>query len=716
MKNTRAIATKDFVFEIGCEEIPAGMLTDAENELKVILEKYLNAHKLLPEGETIVAYGAPRRLAALCNRLLLKQPDEVRELTGPPKSVAFDASGKPTRAAESFAAKSGIPVADLSIVPTPKGEYLSARQLIRGRPAQEILEEILPRVVVEITWPRTMYWTGAKGLRFIRPIRWILALCGGRPLKIQLAGVRAGKFSSGHRFLGRAKVPIDGASDYEKKLRANFVIVQPKARRQKIESELRAIATRKGLRVHADAQLLELVTNLNEYPSALLGDFDQGFLDLPEEILITVMRGHQKYFALEQKDGSLAPHFLAVINLDRDRAGLIRAGHERVLRARFADARFFWRTDQKCRLADFLPKLAAVTYQAKLGSYADKVERVRALARWFAEQWFASGIALASVASADRAAELAKCDLVTEMVHEFPELQGIVGGLYARAQGEPEEVACAVYDHYLPAGLEDAIPRNLTGCAVALADKLDTLVGCFGADLIPSGSSDPFALRRAALGVAKIVLERKLPVSLVASIARAVRSIGTLPPKMQVSAETEARVLEFILDRARFLLREKNGFAYDEIQAVFAAGADDLVDAVKRIEAIRAIRRTRNFEPLAVSFKRIRKILEKAGPATEWRMPAVRTDLFAEAAERELHAQAAAAAREAEQHKRAGKYREALQGIAALRPAVDKFFEDVMVMAKDEAVRKNRLTLLAGLLAEFSTIADFAELAASENH
>ena len=325
------------------------------------------------------------------------------------------------------------------------------------------------------------------------------------------------------------------------------------------------------------------------------------------------MRDHQKYFALEKKDGSLAPYFLAVINLDKDRAGLIRAGHERVLRARFADARFFWETDQKCWLADYLPKLNAVTYQAELGTYGAKVERVRTLARWLAEQWFASGIHQASVAAADRAAELSKCDLVTDMVREFTELQGIVGGLYAKAQGEPEEVADAVYDQYKPLGLDDPIPRNITGQAVALADKIDSLVGCFAVGLIPSGSSDPFALRRAAMGVVKILIEAKLPVSISLAIARSARTFATVPRAIQVSPETEHQVFEFILDRARFVLKERAGLAADEINAALAVGADNLVDAVRRIEAIKAIRKTENFEPLAVSFKRIRKILEKGG-------------------------------------------------------------------------------------------------------
>jgi len=706
-------ATADFLFEIGCEEIPAGMLPGAIKELKVILDKYLSSQNLIL-GSPIEVYGAPRRLSASCASLRIKQPDEVKEVTGPPKSVSYDASGKPTKAAEGFAQKMNVPVDELVTISTPKGEYLSAKQVILGRSAKDILEDILPRTVGEIPWPRNMYWTSAQGLHFIRPIRWVVALLGGKTLRVSLGDAVSGDASSGHRFLGKAKIPVRGAKDYVQKLKANFVLVRPEDRKHKIEGELRRLASAKGLRIHEDAHLMDLVTYLNEYPTAIMGGFDPSYLQLPEEILITVMRDHQKYFALERKDGKLAPNFLAVINLDKDKAGLIRAGHERVLRARFADARFFWETDQKCRLADYLPKLAAVTYQEKLGSYGEKVERMRELARWLSEQWFASGISHASVGAADRAAELSKCDLVTEMVREFTELQGIVGGLYAKSQGEPEEVAWAVYDQYLPGGLEDSIPRNIVGQAVALADKIDSLVGCFAVGLIPSGSSDPFALRRAAIGIVKILVETKLPVSLSMTIARAARTLAHGSRKINVSAGVEKQILDFLLDRARFVLRERGNLAYDEINAALAAGPDNLVDAIRRMEAIRAIRKTRNFEPLAVSFKRVRKILEKAGPEAGWKLSAVRSDLFAEDAERELHAAAAAAMKQVEQLKRAGKYREALQEIAKLRPAVDRFFDDVMVMAEDEQVRKNRLTLLSGLLSEFSTIADFSEIVTAE--
>jgi glycyl-tRNA synthetase beta chain len=703
---------RELLFEIGCEEIPAGMIARAGAELQAILVKHLTAENLLA-AESIEVCAGPRRLVAVAKDVRAEQPDAVCQVTGPPRSVAYDNVGRPTRAAETFAQRHGVPLEKLYTITTPKGEYLAAKQTTPGRSAKAILEETLPRVIQGLTWPRTMTWTGAQGPRFIRPVRWVVAILGGERIRCRFGEVESGRATRGHRTLGAAHVPVRNFQDYLKKLRANGVLARPAERRAKVEHEIQVLTKKAGLRVHADVALLDLVSYLNEFPTVILGNFDEAFLDLPDEILLTVMRDQQKYFGVEDKNGALAPHFLAVINMDRDVKGQIRAGHERVLRARFADARFFWETDQKCRLPDFLPRLAEVTYESKIGSYLDKVERVRANARWLSEQWFNSGLTAARVADADRAAELAKCDLATEMVREFPELQGIVGGLYARAQGEARGVADAVYDHYRPTGLEDEIPRNLTGCAVALADKLDSIVACFAVGRIPSGSSDPFALRRAALGVAKMILERRLPVALSLAVAAASRFLANLPPKITVSPDVEAQALGFILERARFIFKEREQFAYDEINAVFRAGADDLVDALRRIEALRAIRKTKNFEPLAVSFKRIRNILEKAGEVGK-DVGIPNAQLFEHEAEKQLCAAVREAARKVEAQKRAGLYREALQVIAGLRPAVDRFFDDVLVMAENEEVRRNRLSLLAELLREFTTIADFSEIAAEE--
>jgi glycyl-tRNA synthetase beta chain len=700
-----------FLFEIGCEEIPAGLLKKAADELKVLLEKHLRANGIFVEP--LSTYGAPRRLVAMCSAVLLQQADERTEVLGPPKSIAFDNVGQPTRAAESFSEKQGIAMSNLYTTITPRGEYLAAARVIHGRPAREILAEVLPRVMHELTFPRSMYWTGKKGARFIRPVRWIVALLDGKVIPLEYEMVSSGNASEGHRFLGRSKIQVSGPRDYVEKLRRNFVLVDPAERRKKIEREIRDIVAKGKWRVHEDAGLLELVTYLNEYPTVIRGDFDAEYLELPSEVAVTVMRDHQKYFAVENRQAEIEPHFLAVINLDKDRAGLVRQGHQKVLRARLADAQFFWQADQKRRLADYIEKLAHITFESRLGSYRDKTERVRHLSRKIAGNWFDSGIHDADVGAADRAAQLSKCDLATEMVREFTELQGVMGGLYARVQGEDEEVVWAIYEHYKPVGTEDSIPRNLTGCAVSIADKLDSLVACFGVGIIPSGSSDPFALRRAASGIVQILLERGVPFSLSAAVSTSGQALKANPPKIEIGGEAEKQVLDFIGERAKYLLREKYGFAYDEVNAAMAAGADDLVDVRSRVLALKAIRHSKNFAPLAIAFRRIRKILEKAGP-DGGRGGSVNLELLQLAAERDLHREARALAERAGKHKRAGKYKEALEAISELRPTVDRFFEDVLVMDKDEAVRRNRLALLAGLLKEFSTIADFSEMVAEE--
>lgn len=700
------------LFEIGCEEIPAGLLPKAAVELKETLEKIMEVNRLLVSP--ISVYAAPRRLAVMSNAVMLSQADERKEVLGPPKSVAFDNVGQPTRAAESFSEKQGVPISALHTTMTPRGEYLAARLLIRGRTAREILSEALPRAIRELSFPRAMYWTGKKGARFIRPVRWIVALLDGKVVPFEFEGITSGDATEGHRFLGHSPIKVTGPKDYAVKLRRNFVLVDPEERRKKIEREIRSLAAKEKWHVHEDAALLDLVTYLNEYPTVIRGDFDAKYLDLPSEVIITVMRDHQKYFAVETRNGEIAPHFLAVINLDKDRTGLVRRGHEKVLRARLADAEFFWQSDQKRRLADYTEKLAHITFESRLGSYRDKAERIREIARKTARNWFDSGVHGADVGAADRAAQLAKCDLATEMVREFTELQGIMGGLYARAQGEDEEVAWGVYDQYKPVGTEDSVPRNLTGCAVSIADKLDSLVACFGVGIVPSGSSDPFALRRAASGIIQILLEKNLPLSLSAAVSTAAHGLSSHPPKLEVNPEAERRVLGFISERAKYLFREKYGFAYDEVNAAMAASADDLVDVRSRIVALRAIRHSKNFEPLAVAFRRIRKILEKAGP-DGGRAATVNGELLRVEAEQLLHREAQELADRAGKHKRAGRYKEALEAISELRPTVDRFFDDVLVMDNDEAVRRNRLALLASLLREFSTIADFAEMAAEES-
>jgi glycyl-tRNA synthetase beta chain len=653
--------------------------------------------------------ATPRRLAAKCRALALSEPDRREETIGPPRHVGFDAQGNPTRAAESFASKHAVRVSDLRVVATTKGEYVALTRMLRGVPTERLLAEILPGLIGRIDFPRSMVWGRQSDFRFIRPIRWLVALFGGRRIRFSIGHVAAGAVTFGHRFLDPSAIKVRTSDDYLHRLRTSFVLVDPSERQARLEKRLQVLLEGRGLRLRPDSALLEEIVYLAEFPTPLVGEFDREFLALPEEILITVMRDHQKYFAVTDLRGHLAPHFVAVINLDRDRGRIIK-NHERVLRARFEDARFFWQSDLRTPLAARLEILDRITFESRLGTYGQKVHRLRGLARWIGETLKAAGHPAISLEAIDRAALLAKCDLTTEMVREFPELQGQVGGLYARDQGEPEEVARAVYDQYLPVSPDDACPRNVTGVILSLADKIDTVVGLFAAGLEPTGSSDPFALRRQAQASLRILLERRLHLALPEVCAVALRQHETRHELHPSWEDVLGSVLRFMQERARYLFRDIRGFAYDEVNAVFKAGAQDVVDVAARLEAVRDIRPTEDFEPLAAAFKRIRNILEKAGPTESWQLPEIHRDWLAEPAEKELFREFVKLRERVAPLKQARRYRQALELIATLRPAVDRFFDKVLVMAPDANLQKNRLTLLAALLREFSTIADFSEI------
>ncbi len=635
------------LIEIGTEEIPDWMIPSALESLRLLFEK------LAVPYESVSMDATPRRLVLRAEGLPERQADSEERVMGPAKSA-------PAQAVAGFARKQGVKPEDLSVETTAKGEYYSFLKKVAGRRTKDILSESLPGIILGIYFPKTMYWTGKGGPRFIRPIRWILALLGEEVIPFELAGVRSDALTSGHRRLGAREIVVTTA-DYEQRLRDHYVILSAEERRNKIRGELA------DMQVKSDPALLETLVYITEYPTAIQGSFDPQFLELPEEVLITVMRHHQKYFSVEDAQGKLAPRFVAVMNIDSDPEGFVRSGNERVLRARFNDARFFWETDQKKTLAGRRPDLEHVTFQAKLGSYLAKTERTMKLVA-----------DLGGDGHAVRAAELLKCDLTTELVKEFTELQGVVGGLYARAQGEPAEVWQAIYDQYKPESMDDAIPRNRTALLVALADKLDTLRGCFGVGLVPTGSRDPFALRRAAQGVVRIIIEGQLEVRLLDWIGH------------------DPALVSFFEDRVKFYFKDVRGFKYDEVNAVMAAGWNDLVDLETRLERIQRLRPTPDFEPLAASFKRIRNILEQAkfegGGAID-------AGLLEDGPEQDLYR---------EYQGIAGQPLESV--IARLRPKVDLFFDKVLVNAPDARIRQNRLTLLKALLAEFSTIADFSEI------
>ncbi len=641
----------NFYLEIGSEEIPDWMIVPALNHLQDTFQRWLDENEL--GGRVVGVDATPRRLVLRADDLRERQADSTELVMGPPISA-------PVAAKAGFARRVGAAPDDLA---DENGRWAFNKKHV-GRKAIDLLAEALPGMILGIPWPKTMYWTDKGGPRWIRPIRWLVALLGDDVVPFEIAGVHSGRESRGHRILG-----------------PDFVIVSAGNRRDKIEREIAALLEGKPLRVKPDPDLLHTLVYITEYPTPILGSFDESYLLLPREVLSTVMRHHQKYFSVENAEtGELAPNFIAVMNTNADPEGLVRQGNERVLRARFNDARFFWDVDQKKRLVDRLDDLAHVTFQAKVGSYLEKTHRVVALVK-----------ELGGNEHAQRAALLAKCDLTTEMVKEFTDLQGIVGGLYARAQGEPEPVARAIYDHYKPLSMEDSIPSTPEGQLVSLADKLDTLRSCFAVGLMPSGSRDPFALRRAAQGVVRILAE------------------GKFAPEFDETGELR----EFLLDRIRYYFREVRGFRYDEVNAVLASGVQDLPDVEARLKALREVRPTENFEPLAASFKRIANILRQAEFHTAGH---VDESLLEPGPEAELFAgyQRVRVAVKPSSFPsflvEVTDYRQALEAIATLRPAVDLFFDKVLVNAPDERIRRNRLTLLYNLLTEFSAIADFSEI------
>jgi glycyl-tRNA synthetase beta chain len=706
----------DFLLEIGCEEIPARMIDAASQELRDRVSALLARERLA--GGEISSFESPRRLALMASGIAAAQADVVEQLTGPSVNVAYK-EGQPTPAALAFAKKAGVDVSGLERTVTAKGEYITAKVTKKGRSASDVLAEHLPKEIAGIYWPKNMYWRKPSE-RFVRPVRWLVAMLDGEIIPLEFDGVQAGNRSRGHRILTDAPVKIARAgSAYVESLRAAKVLGRAEREHQIRKALDAATRTIAGARWREDKPLLDTVVNLTEFPSVILGDFDPQFLVLPEEVLVTVMRDHQKYFALEDGDGKLLPHFLAVLNTDSDPLGLIRQGNERVLRARFNDARFFWETDQKRSLLERLDSLRNVTFQKDLGSYYDKTQRVQRLCSWVNEILKQNNVAVRP-GVVHKAVCLAKTDLTTELVKEFTELQGIVGGLYARVQqldpGLKEEtrfaIADAIYDQYKPESTDDQIPRSIEGSVLSLGDKADTIAGMFGLGLVPSGSKDPFALRRQANAIVRIIAEKKLPLK----IGELMRDSRTGYQKCEAekkfvddSRYTES-IAQFFRERLEFYLRDVCGYSYDVVKAVLAADADDVVDAVARAEAVKQVLHMPEFHAIGAACKRIRNILRQAD---EKRIqPAAKIESAPDSSEEErnLIAYTEEKSPAVERLRKEHEYLEALRLLSTAREPVDKFFDKVMVMVEDPRVRANRLALLQTLLKEFSTIADFSEI------
>jgi glycyl-tRNA synthetase beta chain len=709
----------DFLLEIGCEEIPARMIDAASLELRERLNALLQRERLEPAG-SISHLDTPRRLAVLASGIPASQPDLTEQVNGPSAQIAYK-DGQPTAAAHAFAKKVGVDVGKLEKVNTPKGEYLAATVTRKGRTAAEILAEHLPREISTLYWPKNMYWR-KRGEVFVRPVRWLVAMLDEQVVPLELFGLAAGKTSRGHRIIRSEAVTISKPSAYVETLRGAKVLGA--AEREQVIRKALDAATRTipGARWREDKPLVAIVVNLTEFPSVILGSFDPEFLDLPEEVLVTVMRDHQKYFAIEDANGKLLPHFLAVLNTagDSDGLGLIRHGNERVLRARFNDARFFWQTDQKQTLRQRVDLLRHVTFQKDLGSYYDKTMRVQRLASWLSETVKQSGMAIRP-GVVHKAALLAKTDLTTELVKEFTELQGIVGGLYSKPDVQQLDedmkpdvqlaVSRAIYDHYKPESMEGGAPATIEGAVLSIADKADSIAGMFALGLIPSGSKDPFALRRQANGIVKTIAEHRLPFRLSELMADARgRYKGFEAEKKFSNAAYSDSVRGFFRERLEFYLKDARGYAYDVVSAVLAVDSDDVVDAAARAEAVSKVRGSADFESISSAFKRMKNILRQATEKTK--VIAMRVDPagLQEESEKELAALIPRTVAAVEKLRAGRDYEGALIEIAKLRPAIDKFFDKVMVMVDDDNLRANRLALLQTVVKEFSTIADFSEI------
>lgn len=687
------MSTKELFLELGTEEIPAGFIPRAMAEMEAIITRELtNARLTFGEVKTL---ATPRRLALMVRDIPAIQPDAEITATGPSKKAAYDADGKPTKAAEGFARGQGVDVSAIQIVTTDKGEYISITRTETGRPTHALLSEILPKLINEIPFKKSMRW-GDLDVRFARPIHWIVALFDGVVVPFEFGNITSGAVSRGHRFMANSTFPVRDYAHYLEECERHFVIPDPERRKEIIRRETHRVAIAAGGHLLPDEELLEQVSFLVEYPSAVHGTFSEEFLVVPKEVLITSMRSHQRYFSIVDGEGKLLPGFITINNTLTEDPSVVIKGNQRVLRARLSDARFFFEEDQKVKLDERVESLKKVVYQQKLGTSFEKMERFRTLAEGLATQ-----LNPAVATQAARAATLCKADLVSGMVGEFPEVQGIMGREYALLEGIEPAVANAIAEHYLPTQAGGELPASDIGAFVSIADKLDTICGCFGVGLIPTGAADPYALRRATIGIIAIILDRGYRLSLAELIGHSLELLSAklTRPKEQVAAD----VVEYF--RARFVNLLGNDYPGDAVDAAVSAGFDDLVDVKARIAALAEFETRADFEPLAVAFKRVGNIIKGGTDAP------VDPALFEDAAEGALYEAFSKVKASVEARVAAGSWLDALTEIATLRGPVDGFFDKVMVMAEDERVRTNRLALLTAIARMFGRIADFSKIA-----
>ena len=686
------MSTRELLFEILCEELPPLALSGLAASLSANIQKGLDA-ALIVHGEAR-EFATPRRLAVLVARCALRAPDRNLERRGPPISQSFDAGGHPTQAALAFAKSCGVAVADLPTLRTDKGAWLKFSGIEPGVLTAALLPAIVTQAVAALPQARRMRW-GAGSVEFVRPVHGAVLLLGDEVIGCEVLGISAGRTTLGHRFHSPRTVSLKSARSYEGALARAKVVADFAKRRELIRDRVTALAAEVGGRALIGEGLLDEVTALVEWPVPIAARFEPRFLSLPREVVIATIQDHQRYFPVEGPDGALSNDFIAVSNIESRDPAQVREGNERVVRPRLSDAAFFWDQDRKLTLDQHAAKLSGVTFQAKLGTYADKTARVARLAAWIGERIGAGPLL-------ERATALAKADLMTAMVGEFPELQGTMGRYYAAAQGEPAELCMALEEQYLPRFGGDRLPSSKLGQALALADRIDTLVGIFSIEQRPTGTKDPFALRRAALGVLRILLDKGIYLDMVKLLALA----AAAQPVSRPAAADEAYV--FMLERLRALVLERgDGTTPEMLDAVYAVQPASPLDAQARLQALKGFLLLADAAALSAANKRIANLLKKAPPDAT---AAVRPEHFLLDAERHLHAAHAAIAPDVDAALKARQYPEVLRLLAGLRGPIDTFFDQVMVMDENPIARNNRLALLRAIQADFAAVADLSRL------
>ena len=705
-RNSSSVTAAELLLEIGVEELPYQFIAPALAALKDSAEQLLKDQRLA--FRSVRTLGTPRRLTLVVEGLATQQTSMMKEAMGPSKAVAFDPAGQPTRAATGFAAGQGVPVQDLEIRRTPKGEYLFAVKQEQGQPANVVLRELLPQLIAKLSFPKAMKWNQA-GVRFARPVRWLVALFGRATLPIKAAGIIAGNRTQGHRVLGSAKgIAVRDSESYLKGLERQGVIADPQHRQHVIEHQIAEICKKTGFRLHLDADLLDQAVYTTECPHAIIGSFKPGYLEVPQEILMTSMKEHQGFFSLINNDtGKLVAHFIAVANNQVKDMTLIREGNERVLAARLADAKFFFDEDRKIKLQDRVDKLAGVTFHQKIGTMGQKQERVAKLAASIAQM---AGLKEFMVKNCQRAGELCKADLLTGIVGEFPMLQGVMGEYYAKFDGEDREVARAIGEQYKPNSMEGPVPTALVSQVLSLADRLDNLAAFFHVGIVPTGSEDPFALRRHATAIVRILLEGAVRMDLGQAVQEA-RAIVVAAGIKAASAQgdVQKRLVDFLFERVRHYVKTVHGLRDDVINAVLTVTdrqSYKLPDLLAKIKALESVTTKPEFDPLIIGFKRAHRLVEKE----QWDRKPVDQAQFEHSTESVLYQ---ATVKERENMMSAmmsGDYHQALDALVRLKPAIDAFFTAVMVNADDPAVRSNRLSLLQEVDDFFNSFADFSQI------